>query len=72
MVRPVKLLNCLVLLSFLSCGVKAPPTPYVDVVAKEKAKEEAMLKNETPTPEPTPTKTAEPVKVKKTDSKKKK
>ncbi len=59
MARLVKLLNCLVLLSFTACGVKAPPTPYLDVVAKEKAQQEAALKKETPTPTPTPTPTVE-------------
>lgn len=67
MARLVKLLNFLVLLSFLGCGVKGPPTPYVDVVAKEKAAEEAKLKKETPTP--TPVATPEPSTIKKTKKK---
>ena len=70
MARLVKLLNFLVLLCFLGCGVKGPPTPYVDVVAKEKAAEEAKLKKETPTPSPTVT--PEPVSNKKTTKKKQK
>ncbi len=50
MARCVKLLILMLLLGFVGCGVKGPLVPYVDVVAREKAAEDAKLKAAEPPP----------------------
>lgn len=72
MAQLVQLFITLILVGFIGCGVKGPPTAYLDVVAKEKAAEEAKLKKEKESLALQSTPTPTPVNGKKTDSKKKK